>query len=367
MPVIHWRTGFEIELLAPAGLSRKDLALRLAQADGGGSIAPVFVPQAELIDLEGVQVFENLTLGYDALDADGKLIARCADDMTIQADLDKQAAPKPGWFRIVGDDARLIRLIKRHADPAAPVEAVLEPIAALFGARLQHFDNGMVRLADSAGAPIAMASHLPSERERPCEIITPPISENHAQRLAALLEPAFAMGFTIPSEAALHVHFDAAPLCTPKSFAKLVVIFDRFGDQLKQLFHTNPRCTRLGKWPDDLLPIVTSPSFADMTWTDARTRLRQLKLTKYVDFNLMNMIYPTDEKHTFEVRILPVETDIDSILNSTALLEGLLRIALEPSVEWPDIATNTLGQLIEKMQIDRAVKQHWRDRTATST
>ncbi|WP_417424154.1 amidoligase family protein [Hoeflea sp.] len=364
MSVIHWKVGYEIELLAPRGASRKDLALRLAENAGGGTIAPVFVPQAELVHTDSIQVFENLTLGYDAFDASGSLIARCADDMTLQADLDRSAPPKPGWYRIVGDDARILRLIKRHSDPNDPLETVLLPSAELFGVDLQRFDNGMVRLADGH-ASITMATHLPGERERPCEIITPPISSVHHERLAALLNPAADMGFTIPAEAALHVHFDAAPLCSAAGFASLVLIFHHFGDQLKALLETNRRCTRLGKWPAQLMALIETPAFAESNWDDARLQLGQLKLTKYVDFNVINMVHATREKHTFEVRILPVEFDVGNIVKSTALLEGLLRAALDPEMKAREIKTNTLGKFVERLQLAPETKQHWLGRIAS--
>jgi hypothetical protein len=359
MPVIHWKVGYEIELLAPSRVSRKDLALRLAEAVPGGTIAPVFVPQAELINLEGVQVFENLTLGYDALDSGGRLIARCADDLTLQADLDRSAPPKPGWYRIVGDDARILRLVMRHSDPTAPIDQVLIPSATLFGADLQHFDNGMIRLADSLDAPIAMATHLPGERERPCEIITPPIVADHRERLEALLAPAVDMGFTVPTEAALHIHFDAAALCTASAFAKLVVIFSRFGDQLKRMLKTNPACTRLGTWPQELIELVSTSAFENLDWGEARARLSELQLTKYVDFNVINMVRPQSEKHTFEVRILPVVLDSDAILDTTALLEGLLRVAINPSIDVDLIKSRAIGYFIESMPIEAAAKANW--------
>ncbi|MCY0147060.1 amidoligase family protein [Hoeflea sp. G2-23] len=364
MSAIHWKVGYEVELLAPQGASRKDLALRLAERAGGGTVAPVFVPQAELVHTDSIQVFENLTLGYDAFDASGSLIARCADDMTLQADLDRSAPPKPGWYRIVGDDARILRLIKRHSDPNASLDTVLLPSAALFGVDLQQFDNGMVRLADGH-ASIAMATHLPGERERPCEIITPPISSDHHERLAALLGPAADMGFTIPAEAALHVHFDAAPLCSTASFARLVLIFDRFGDQLKALLGTNPHCTRLGKWPAELMDLIETPEFASLSWDDARLQLGQLKLTKYVDFNIINMVHATDKKHTFEVRILPVEFDVGNVIRSTALLEGLLHAALDPGIDARKIKTSTLGQLVERLPLEPETKQHWLGKIAS--
>ena len=231
---LNWKVGFEIELLAPRGLSRRDLANEVANQQAGAKVASAFLPQAEFSLVKDAPIFENLTLAFDALNANGSLIARFGDDLTLIDGLDRNASPKPGWYRIIGDDARFLRLIMRHADPAAPLDKVLEPAAKLFGVELEHLENDVVRLADSYDAPIVMAATLPGERERPCEIITPPILEDHAAQLAALLDPAKKLEFTIPNEAALHIHFDATKLCDAKVFANIVHLFSTYGEALKQ-------------------------------------------------------------------------------------------------------------------------------------
>src|SRR5688572_31097924 len=99
--------GFEIELLAPVGRSRKDLAVALAE-DVGGEIRRCFYPQSEPSLVPNTPVFHNLVLGYDAYDREGRRYARCVDDLTLQADLDRNAAAKDGWYRIVSDDSRLL-------------------------------------------------------------------------------------------------------------------------------------------------------------------------------------------------------------------------------------------------------------------
>jgi len=356
---LHWKVGFEIELLAPPGFSRRDLADEIARRSPGATVIPAFHPQAELSLVENAPVFENLTLAYDVISADGNLIARCADDLTLQNGLDTTAPPKPGWYRIVGDDARILRLIMQHAKPEARLDKVLMPAAKLFGTKLECFENGMVRLADSYNAPIAMAAPLPGERERPCEIITAPITNDHSARLSALLEPAGEMGFAIPQEAALHIHFDAEDLCNARVFANLVHLFSTHGQQLKYLLGTNPNCRRLGSWPDQLQQLVFQPGFDQLTWQDARDELSKVELTKYVDFNVFNMVHEPPGKHTFEVRILPVSLDVETIMLAAALFEALLGHVVAQKSSQRQATQRSLFQVIDSLTIDSSVKRHW--------
>ncbi|BAZ12541.1 hypothetical protein NIES4071_43720 [Calothrix sp. NIES-4071] len=121
-----------------------------------------------------MSVFENLTLGFEAIDKQGNWIARCVDDLTLQDDLDKTQSPKPGWYRIVSDDTRLLQLIACQADPTASMTTVLKPIAELFNTQIEAGLEGMLRVTDQTKNLIAIVAPLPGERERPCELITPP-------------------------------------------------------------------------------------------------------------------------------------------------------------------------------------------------
>jgi len=356
---LRWKVGFEIELLAPPGFSRRYLADEIARRSPGATVIPAFHPQAELSLVENAPVFENLTLAYDVISADGNLIARCADDLTLQDGLDTKAPPKPGWYRIVGDDARILRLIMQHAKPEAPLDKVLIPAAKLFGTKLDCFENGMVRLADSYNAPLAMAAPLPGERERPCEIITAPIASDHSARLSELLDPAREMGFTIPQEAALHIHFDADDLCNARVFANLVHLFNTHGQQLKCLVDTNPNCRRLGGWPEQLLQLVSKPGFDQLAWPDARSELSNIELTKYVDFNVFNMVHEPPNKHTFEVRILPVSLDVETTLLAAALFEALLGYIVIQQASQHQATLSPLSQVIDSLTLDNAIKRHW--------
>ncbi|MEI9888890.1 MAG: amidoligase family protein [Rhizomicrobium sp.] len=245
MTVLSWKMGFEIELMAPKGVSRADLAARVAQRQGG-TVRRFFHPQSEPALVPGQPVFENLTLGFEALDAGGRRIAAFVDDLTLQGGLDKTARPKAGWYRVVADDARLLRLVMRHCDPGAPLAELLNPLAALFGTVPQVQATGMVRIVDDRGISVAIGAPLPGERERPCEIVTAPLAADHERVLGGLLAEARAAGFGTPLEGATHIHFDATPLLSAPVVANLVEVFSRFGDELKTLVGANPAACAWG-------------------------------------------------------------------------------------------------------------------------
>ncbi|MFB8788306.1 MAG: amidoligase family protein [Potamolinea sp.] len=324
MSFLNWKIGWEIELMAPKGLSRKNLAESIAEAHDAKAHR-FFHPQSELSQVPGTPLFHNLTLGFEVIDRQGNLITRCVDDLTLIDDLEKTHAPQPGWYRIISDDTRFLQLVTCQADPASELTEVLKPIASLFATTPEVGPGGMMRVADHTGNPIAIAAPLPGERERPCELITPPIDTNHFERLETLLSPARSLGFTIPTEGATHMHFDAEPLCSARVFANLVNLLWTHGENLKRLVGTNLNCRRLGTWDEELLVVVNESDFCELSWSDAKARLAKLKLTKYCDFNLKNLIHSIPNKHTFEARIFPSWIHPQPIIEVTALMEAILR------------------------------------------
>jgi hypothetical protein len=324
---LSWKLGVEVELLAPRGSDRSALACVLAERIGG-RVTRSFHIDSEPSKVPGQDIFYNLTPAFTVLHRDGRPVARLVDDQTLQADLDRAAPPRPGWYRVVSDDRRLVRLIARHADPSATLDEVLVPVGRLFGTSPTAAPGGMSKLADEADESVAIACPLPGERERPCEIVTPPLERDHAAHLALLLDTAAAIGFTAPAEGAVHLHFDASPLRRPAALARLVRYFAPRLAELRAILGTNPRCVRLGAWPSALLDIVSAPDFAALDWPAARERLRPLGLTKFCDLNLRNLVHEDPRKDTFEVRILPVSLEPGPILRAAARFEVILRDCL---------------------------------------
>jgi len=352
---LEWKTGFEIELVAPRGKSRLDLAHRVATRTGG-TVRRIFHAQAELSQLKGKPAFQNLTPGFEVGDAQGRPVARFVDDLTLLDGFDRDAPPLDGWYRIVTDDGRLVSLIDANCDPDAPLEAVLDPIAAAFGVDPERHPSGMVKVSDQRGGTVAIAAELSGERERGCEIVTPPLESGHAAALAALLDDAVAEGFIVPLEAALHIHFDAGPLLAARTIARLVSALERHGEALKDLVGTNPNCRRLGSWPDALIDLVESDEFAKLDWPAARRALQEVDLSKFCDFNLLNIAQAMKSKHTFEVRILPVTLDATEIVAHATLFAAILRWAFGPDAEDPamDLAT-----FIWNLPLSAEAKARW--------
>ena len=182
----------------------------------------------------------------------------------------------------------------------------------------------VVRVKDRSGAPIALATSLPGERERPCELITAPIASGHEATLRRYLAIASDLGFTVPKEAAVHLHFDAGPLRRAATFRTLVLVLDAFGADLRAMLGTNPACRRLGRQPTGLMDAVLAPGFAALGWDDAVARLRPLELTKYADVNLRNVVHGNPDKPTLEVRILPGTMEAGAIVAGARFFEALI-------------------------------------------
>ncbi len=361
---IGWKLGVEIETMAPRGGSRRDLADAVAAARGG-RVRRFFHPQSEPSAVKGRTAFENVTPGFEVRDAGGRWVASFVDDLTLQAGLNRNAAPQPGWYRVVADDARLLRLLMRHCDAEAQLETALAPFADLFGVEPERHPGGMVRIADGRNATICVGAPLPGERERPCEIVTAPIEEGHHAALERLLEPARALGFVAPDEGATHLHFDAGPMRSAPAVAALVEAVETHGAVLKRLLGVNPRCVRLGPWPPALRELTRSDRFRGLDWPAAREALAGVGLGKYCDVNLLNLAVDHREKPTIEFRTLPTHLDARPIVEAAALIEALLRWCLDPSrsAPGPDAQADAF---FAALPMDRAAARIWAARFALS-
>jgi hypothetical protein len=320
----------EVELLAPVGSNRRDLAESIAQRLHG-SVRAFFHLDSEPSKVAGKPIFYHLTQGFEILSADGKPVAHCVDDITLQSDLDKTRRPQPDWYRIVSDEVRLLRLIARNSQADTPLSATLVKVGELYGTEPIASEGGVYRLSDLSGASIALAAPLPGERERACELVTAPLDANDHDTLPLLLECARELGFLLPKEGATHIHFDGEPFCSAPTLQKLVQVLHPVREKLREHLHTNPHCRRLGAWDEALLAAINADDFVTLTWQQAQTRLGKLSknaLTKYCDFNIRNLIQYVPGKHTFEVRILPATLDAHNIQSAIELFQTLFATTL---------------------------------------
>lgn len=351
---LTWKVGFEIELMAPTGFSRRDLAERIAK-NMRGDVTRFFHPDSEPAKVEGTEIFENLTPGFRVSDTNGDWVASFVDDLTLQDGLNRGADPKSGWYRIVSDDNRIIRLIEEQCDAENSLKNVLNPLATLFGTKVETLEGQVMRVRDKTNISVALAVSLPGERERPCEVITAPIETDHEVILEALLRDAKALGFTIPKESATHIHFDAKPLRSTRFISNFVALVSRFGAELRVLMATNPACVRLGPYNTDIVQMVSSPRFMSQNWQQARENLSAIGLTKYCDYNLVNMINQSKDKDTLEIRILPGIIDAQKIVHCTRFFEAMMRCCLQDGFILP----NSIQTLIQSLSLDKNEKDRW--------
>lgn len=325
-----WPRGFEIELMAPKGSSREVLAKRLASAVSGGTTRRIFYPQSEISTRPNVPGYETLTLGFQVVDGKGRTFALLADDITLNDDIDHDVEGMPGWYRILTPHRLIVDLALAHCSAEATIDDVLGPVAELYGTTVVRADGGC-RAVRSRSGMVAMAFPLAGERERACEIISPPLGGDDAflrRYLTTVLSASQELGFIVPKESATHIHYDGDALMNVAAIWNLVRIFTRFQAPLKTLSETNPSCTRLGPWPKDFLDLVLAPSFLDRTWPDAARAMNGTSVAKWCDFNVLNLFDPFATKRTFEVRILKTSFDFGWLVDRSNTFETLLRRAV---------------------------------------
>jgi hypothetical protein len=341
--VLRRRTGFEIELMAPVGSSRRELARELA-VRRRGQVRPVWHHDSEPSLVPGLGRFLHLTQGFEVVDAVGALVCTLVDDVTLVADLDVRTRPAAGWYRVLTDDARLLRLLAERIDPGAPIAEALDPIAALWGVRVVRHGE-VFQLDDSAGATIALAAPQGGGRERGCEVITPPLSADHEAAIEELLRVARDLGFFVPTEAAVHVHHDGAPFRSAPALANVVRLFGLWRPALHTVLGTNPACRRLAPLPVALVQAVAgAPSYDQL-----RNAATAGGLTKFFDVNLTALFKENPLRDTLEVRILPGSIDTGDVVRGAALVEALLGRCLDetPIPAPPDDPAAALRELRE--------------------
>ena len=118
---------------------------------------------------------------------------------------------------------------------------------------------------------------------------------------------------------------------------------------------TNPACMRLGPFDPEFIQVVGRPEFKHLDWEDMCKILMPFKLTKYCDYNLINMINQTEEKDTLEIRILPGLMDVEKIIKYARFFEALLHYSLKDITKIP----TSLKSLICSLDLTQIEQNEW--------
>ena len=329
-PIAQRRVGLEIELLAPSGRGRSDLAELLARMTGG-SVRPAFHYDSEISLHPEVSVFHNLSPALEVVGDSGELVATLRDDSSIVEDLRGTRAvgglTGTGPMRVVSDDRRLLRLLASQFDSARfNPDAVVRAASAL-DLIVVDLDDERLKLHDRDGETVALTGPIPAARGRVAEVVSPPLTRDNLRPwLDLIAEAASRERCTVPVEGATHLHFDAEPFGRPDRFGRLVEWFDVHFDKLRQHYQTNERCRTLG--PFDRAFVELSRNVGTRcdvsSWQAVKEDLFRLHRTGFGDVNLVGVLHPVPPKPTIELRFLPVSMDLRAVEKWALELGGVL-------------------------------------------
>jgi Putative amidoligase enzyme len=310
------RVGLELELLAPEDSGRRALAERLARLINGRLqfglkySSPGRAP-------DGRPICE-LSCAYRVLDARRRVIATLVDDPTISTSPD-HAAHRPAWSGLA-DDVRLALLAERlcWASDDSP-QAVFAPLARAFAGAV---DRGVERgswgtVVDAVGHSLVKGHQ--ARGERACEVVFAPVAlAAVARTVEPWLTAARRLGFTIPEEAALHAHFDAAPFQKTERLRQLILRWGSQRDAWLRTLKPNPNCTQLGPAPPDVVRVAREADAA-LPFSTFSAALLMAGLKKSCDLNLLGVVEKRPRQPTLEVRCLPMSLSGREVAASVSL------------------------------------------------
>lgn len=322
------KTGFELELLAPRGKSRRDLAIALAKATGG-EVRQGFKYQSEGPHRDGRPICD-LTPAW-RIEHDGDVLFTLVDDVTVRDGLDADADTPEGLFRLVLDDLRFALWAEPRCwaeDGAAP-EVQLAPLLETFEARIgaRGRDGAKVEhhrvVATRWDHALCVLAAYEGERERVCEVVTRPLGRDEREDvIARILDCALAAGFVPPAEAALHVHLDNAPWMSSERLCQLIADSAAARSMLYEILKPNPRCRRLAAFAPDMVRLARTR--AALPFDELRKLLLDAGATKYVDINVLGVLKERPRHPTVEVRCLPMSLDVAEMFSNVAAVEDFL-------------------------------------------
>ncbi len=299
--------GLELELLAPPGKTRIDLARALAKQAGGAlrlsfkyhgqGVLPDGRPDCHLTPAARVMV-------------KGKWFASVVDDPTIVDDLDAAGEP----LRIARtDDVRIALWIERHC--AGNFEALKKTFEAT------EEEDGFV---DPWGQPLVRWHEVSAERLRVAEVVLRPLDRKElAPTLKRVMKLANSEGFTVPAEGAIHAHYDAEPFRTTPALRRLVLKWSEERDRWIKKLKPNPRCRKLGPFPPDVVRVAREAT-DDLPFSTLAAGMILGGLHRAIDVNVLGVVERYPKQPTVEVRCLPGSLDAAETLERLAVVDQFL-------------------------------------------
>lgn len=326
------KVGYELELLAPIGLTRHSVAQAFAQKLQL-QMKPCFHRESEFWPGDQSTPFYCLTKGFELSNQD-KWHFRFINDMTIRHSLDPAVQESPEWYHLLTDDIRFIDLINIHCHAGDHADQILKPIANLYKTDV-HSENGIYSVTGQKSKLICGAHTRMADRNRICEIVTAPITENHQDKLDEIVTLAASLGCVVPREGAFHIHFDGTAFANTATLLRFIRYCHVWSGVLKMLIPPNPYCTRLADYSPEILQYAFNTENEKKSFDQTVIELKSLAPTKYCDFNFTNILTGNPDKFTVEVRVIPMMLDAAALGGASDLYMSFMNFICTTDIEYP--------------------------------
>ena len=191
-------------------------------------------------------------------------------------------------------------------------------MASLWGVTAERV--GEVWRVESGGATIALAAPAGGERERPCEIVTPPIALITVDAWRSCSVPLATWDSPCRRRPPCTCISTASRFRRAAALANVVRLFGWYREPLRELLGHQRACRRLAPLPPQLLAAVDgTPTMAEL-----RQAATSGGLSKFFDVNLTQLLRDDPLRDTLEVRILPGSLDAAEVVERAAVVEAML-------------------------------------------
>jgi hypothetical protein len=240
----------------------------------------------------------------------GKWFCSVVDDPTI---VDELAAAGERLRIARTDDVRLALWMERNCP------GTFDPLKKIFDATEE--EDGFV---DPWGQPLLRWHEVSSERLRVSEVVLRPLSRKElAPTLRKVMKVADTEGFTVPSEGAIHAHYDAGPFRTTPALRRLVLKWSEERERWLKKLKPNPRCRKLGPFPPDVVRVAREAT-DDLPFSTLAAGMILGGLHRAIDVNVLGVVERYPKQPTVEVRCLPGSLDAAETLERLAVVDQFL-------------------------------------------
>ncbi|MBI5510562.1 MAG: hypothetical protein HY903_17535 [Deltaproteobacteria bacterium] len=343
-------TGLELELLAPPGWTRlevaADVGVRLGlRVESFVTMSKVPVPLADLGALDPKAGAAAATaLLADVARHHGAAVHALAED-------GRHFYLAHRGARLMGTDGLPLLLFvhDNSIDGGERVtEVVTRPFAGLEPVRLDPATPSRQPAPQRGGGAASARSGRKGAGQSAHGQIGP-------RGVFAAIEAVVSIpGVSLPPRAALHVHVDGRGFCDPTRLARLVALFSLWEPVLRRWLRTPSDLLAAKALPTELAPRLHQLAVAGAPWSAAQQALRELLAGRGHALNLYNLAVDEPGKRTVEFKLAAPSLSLPFIEAVRQVAVGFAALALDTERNAP---VDDEAELLQALDPDGAARR----------